>query len=447
MSYLFCASLIELHFSRGSPLEASFGKRLLKQACLASHASDASDVIPFPYFRKLLPRLAMEPPSTLREGEGEEPPRKQQRTVSEEGTGSGETAKATVLPSDLSALSLSEYVSLAGLPNVLDPTHPLESETSAIHAAKLAGFRAAVAARGAALILLAAGQGSRFQAPIPKVVHPFAGKPLARHGLDAGAAVCLPTIVVVGHARELVRKTLAVEDKEQVVLVCQEQQMGTGHAVYLAKFALPHRFDGDIVISYADNPGVDQELLEELLAAHENNKKQYGGAYGAMVLTGSRKAAGQGAAAYGRIVRKNKDGTGPVLDIVEKKTITKLREENIQRTYDDVSWAAHELEEIDEFNSGIVVARNRDYMDVLGGIVASQTKLKPPKYEYYATDFVQGLVKRGLIAEGHEVPEEDMWKLEGANTLEELHELERKRLVRETVEASDDEEEAEDEEE
>lgn len=351
----------------------------------------------------------------------EEPPRKVLKTSPEAG--------AEDLPSDLTTVALSAYVATTGVPIVLDPVKPLSLLTP-VHTAKLAGFRAAVAARGAALILLAAGQGSRFKAPVPKVVHPFAGKPLARHGLDAAAGAGLPAVVVVGHERELVGETLAVQDAEQVVYVCQEQQMGTGHAVFLGTFVLPQQFDGDVVVSYADNPGVDQDLLEEILEAHKQNKERYGDTYGAMVLTGSRKAAGQGAAAYGRIVRKDKDGTGPVVDIVEKKTIAKLAEDNQTRTYGDVTWTATELDEIDEFNSGIVVARGRQYLAVLGGMVASQTKFDPPKYEYYATDFVKGLAKRDLLSEGYQVAAANMWKLEGANTLEELQELERKQITR-----------------
>lgn len=341
------------------------------------------------------------------------------------------------LPSDLTLIPLSHYVSATGVPAILDPTKPLSVNTP-LHAAKLAGFRAEVAARGAALVLLAAGQGSRFKAPVPKVVHPFLSKPLARHSLDAAAAASLPTIVVVGHERERVRELLEIQEHEQVVFVCQNRQMGTGHAVYMGKFALPQNFDGDLLISYADNPGIDKQLLDELIQAHKENRNRYGDSYGAMVVTGSRRAAGRGAAAYGRIVRKEKDCTGPVVDIVEKKTITKLGEDGKTKSYGPVSWNAEELDAIDEFNSGIVVARGRQYLDVLSAIVASQTKFDPPQYEYYATDFVKGLVDKNLIAEGYQVPEASMWKLEGANTLEELHELERRHLAREDEEDDDD---------
>lgn len=332
--------------------------------------------------------------------------------------------------SDLTVVPLAHYVSATGSPLLHDPCHPLTNRVP-IHAAKLAGFRAAVAARDAALVLLAAGQGSRFRASVPKVVHPFRGKPLARYGVDAAASVGLPVIVVVGHERETVRQTLAVAQEEQVVFVCQERQMGTGHAVYLGNFALPRNFDGDIVISYADNPGIDRVLLEELLSAHKENRGRYGDGYGAMVLTGSRKVAGKGAAAYGRIVRQGKDGSGTVVDIVELKTIRKLKEDGKGKTYGSVTWTAQELEDIDEYNSGIVVARGRPYSEVLADIVASQTSFDPPKYEYYATDFVKGLVSRNMIAEGFLLPEESQWKLEGANTVDELHDLERRHQERE----------------
>lgn len=155
-------------------------------------------------------------------------------------------------------------------------------------------------------------------------------------------------------------------------------------------------------------------------------------------------AAGQGAAAYGRIVRAQKDCTGPIVDIVEKKTIVTLAEDGKSNTYGKVTWNAQELDAIDEFNSGIVVARARQYLDTLADIVASQTKFDPPKYEYYATDFVKGLVGKNMMIRGFLIPEESTWKLEGANTVDELEELQRKY---EELEGDEDEEGGEEDEE
>jgi hypothetical protein len=98
-----------------------------------------------------------------------------------------------------------------------------------------------------------------------------------------------------------------------------------------------------------------------------------------------------------------------------------------------MSWTGPELDAVDEFNSGIVVARADVYMDVLASVVASQTKVDPPKFEYYATDFVKAMVARDIVAEGWKVPTEEQWKLEGANTLDELKELEAKQETRRNI--------------
>jgi bifunctional UDP-N-acetylglucosamine pyrophosphorylase / glucosamine-1-phosphate N-acetyltransferase len=337
------------------------------------------------------------------------------------------------ISTDLTSVTLLDFVRDRGAPAPVDPTTEFNAEAPGgitLPADRLESFHQTVDRRGAVCVLLAAGQGSRFKAPFPKVIHPFAGKPLAQHALDAAGAIGIPAVVVVGHAREAVCKALDASNRGGfVAFVVQEEQMGTGHAVYLAKYALPIEFRGDVVIMYADNPGVDDALLRKLLDVHETNKDKYGEKYGGLILTGSRAGATSAADAYGRIVRANKAG-GTIIDIVEKKTIGKLASDGKHSTYGDVTWTADELERIDEFNSGIVVARADSYLKVLGSVVASQTKVDPPKYEYYATDFVKGMVAGGLVVEGWTVPADEMWKLEGTNTLEELVALESKHASR-----------------
>lgn len=324
---------------------------------------------------------------------------------------------------NLKETSLSAFVQRRGAPS------PVDQNVGPMSPGDLEKFHAKVTARGAVCVILAAGQGSRFVAPFPKVIHPFAGKPMAQHAIDAAAKADIPAIVIVGHARDKVCSALTADS---VTFVIQEEQMGTGHAGYMANFALPNGFTGDIIILYADNPGVDGSLVEKLLQEHEGNKVKYGDVYGAMILTGSRASAGDGANAYGRIVRKTKDAGGPVLDIVEKKTITHMVTGigPCVKTYGEVSWSSQELDALDEFNSGIVVARAAPYMDVLGEVTATQTKLDPPKFEYYATDFVKGMVSKGIVVEGWLLPTDQMWKLEGANTLEELKILEKNQVAR-----------------
>lgn len=325
-----------------------------------------------------------------------------------------------------SDIPLSNFVESKNIPKVLDQDTVIkDGKLDFLSAERLSEFHNAVRKRNAVCVLLAAGQGSRFKAKVPKVIYPFLGKPLAQIALNAAKVSDLPVIVIVGHARIEVMKTLRVANGTNVVFMAQEEQMGTGHAVYLARYALPTNYKGDIIVSYADNPGVDGNLLNDLLLTHNKNKEEIGDSYSAVVLTGSRNAAGEGANAYGRMVPIKKDG-GAIVDIVEKKTILALEAAGEKKKYDDVEWTASELDQIDDFNSGIVVAKAAPYLTVLGNILPSQTKKDPPKYEYYATDFVKGLLSKKLTTEVHRVPTDSMWKLEGANTVEELKELEEK---------------------
>lgn len=342
----------------------------------------------------------------------------------------------------MKTMTLSQFVSSRPTPQFIDPEALIAGnrQDPSLSAEKLRAFHDAVAASSSVCVLLAAGQGSRFVAETPKVIYPFKTgdsppRPLAAFSILAASSCEIPIVVIVGHARERVVQTLHehIPKGHPVLFLVQDEQMGTGHAVYLAKFALPDGYKGKVVVSYADNPGVDHALLHHLLRQDEEFATGHWQKYGGMILTGSRAAAGQGAEAYGRIVRKRKT-MGSVVDIVERKTIAALARDGQKKQYGKVEWTADELEAIDEFNSGIVVVRADIYMKVLGEVQASQTKIDPPKFEYYATDFVKGLVAMGRYAEGFQIPAANIWKLEGANTVEELQELEKRhaKLIQKT---------------
>ena len=83
-----------------------------------------------------------------------------------------------------------------------------------------------------AVIILAAGQGTRMKSKLPKVLHQIVGKPLLSHVLGAARLVgAKPLVVVVGHGAEMVQQACAAAD---VSWAMQEQQLGTGHAVRCA---------------------------------------------------------------------------------------------------------------------------------------------------------------------------------------------------------------------
>ena len=116
-----------------------------------------------------------------------------------------------------------------------------------------------------ALVILAAGMGSRMNSDLPKVLHEVAGLPLIGHAMRAGAALSPErTIVVTGHGADAVEAMVAKLDPA-ALCVRQKEQLGTGHAVDQARAALAD-FDGTVIVLYGDTPFVSVGTLEQLVA-------------------------------------------------------------------------------------------------------------------------------------------------------------------------------------
>jgi bifunctional UDP-N-acetylglucosamine pyrophosphorylase / glucosamine-1-phosphate N-acetyltransferase len=159
--------------------------------------------------------------------------------------------------------------------------------------------------RPAAVVVLAAGEGTRMNSVLPKVLHPIAGRPLLGHALAAAAGLDpRHLLVVIGHGREQVAAYLAEADPAATPVV-QNEQLGTGHAVRTALNTVGD-LDGTVVVTYADVPLLTTETLAELVAAH------HAGNCSATVLT-TRPADPAG---LGRIVRA---ADGSLAAIVEDR--------------------------------------------------------------------------------------------------------------------------------
>lgn len=160
-----------------------------------------------------------------------------------------------------------------------------------------------------AVLILAAGAGTRMRSDTPKVLHGLAGRSMLSHVLHATAKVEPEhLVVVVGHDREKV--AAAVEDiagqlRRVVDVAVQKQQRGTGHATECGLAALPADFAGVVVVTTADVPLMDAGTLADLIAAHNSESA------GATVLTTTRKDP----TGYGRILRAQE---GELLAIVEQ---------------------------------------------------------------------------------------------------------------------------------
>lgn len=163
--------------------------------------------------------------------------------------------------------------------------------------------------RPAAVVVLAAGEGTRMKSALPKVLHAICGRTLVGHVVAASRALDPEhLVVVVGHAREQVGAHLAEIDPAARTAV-QDQQLGTGHAVRMALEALSAQgvvLAGTVVITCGDTPLLTAGTLRSLVATHE------GDGNAVTVLS----AAVPDPAGYGRIVRA---ADGSVSGIVETK--------------------------------------------------------------------------------------------------------------------------------
>jgi bifunctional UDP-N-acetylglucosamine pyrophosphorylase / glucosamine-1-phosphate N-acetyltransferase len=116
------------------------------------------------------------------------------------------------------------------------------------------------------LVILAAGQGSRMQSDLPKVLHQIGSTPLVVHAMRAGAVLePAQVVVVVGHGAAQVAGVVQDENPDALV-VTQAEQLGTAHAVAQARDALAGQ-GGDVVVLYGDTPFITPETLEALQAA------------------------------------------------------------------------------------------------------------------------------------------------------------------------------------
>ncbi len=117
-----------------------------------------------------------------------------------------------------------------------------------------------------ALIVLAAGQGTRMNSDLPKVLHPLGGVPLVVHAMASGDAVEPDeTVVIAGHGADAV-ETAVLDYNPDAIVVHQSEQLGTGHAVMQAADALAG-FEGDAIVVFGDTPFVRPETIAKMAAS------------------------------------------------------------------------------------------------------------------------------------------------------------------------------------
>ncbi len=160
-------------------------------------------------------------------------------------------------------------------------------------------------ARPAAVVVLAAGEGTRMRSATPKVLHRLAGRSMLDHVVRAARGLGPEHLLVdVGHAREQVTDHLAQVDAAATAVV-QDEQRGTGHAVRVALAGLDH-LEGTVVVVPGDAPLLTAAALGRLVAEHEAS-----GAATTLLTARLEDPTG-----YGRVVR---GAGGGVERVVEHK--------------------------------------------------------------------------------------------------------------------------------
>lgn len=232
----------------------------------------------------------------------------------------------------------------------------------------------------AAVIVLAAGAGTRMKSRTPKILHTLGGRSMVGHAIAAARGVNPRELaVVVRHERERVAEHVTAIDPD-ALLVDQDDVPGTGRAVQVALEALEPAggdVEGTVVVTYGDVPLLETATLAELVVTHTRDGNAV------TVLT----AELDDATGYGRILRAA-DGT--VVGIVEHKDA------------DDAQRAIREV------NSGIYAFDAAALQSALGRIEANNAQ-----GELYLTD-VLGIVR----ADGGRVAGllvQDRWQVEGVN--------------------------------
>ena len=210
-----------------------------------------------------------------------------------------------------------------------------------------------------AVVILAAGQGTRMNSDLPKVLHPVAGTALLHHAMGSASPLKPErTVIVAGHGADQVR-ACAQDHTPEAKIVLQEEQLGTAHAVLQARPELQD-FDGDLLVLYGDTPFISPQTITKMQAARKDAD---------LVVLGFN-AADPGR--YGRLITAG--------DTLER--IVEFKDANAQERA------------IKLCNSGVMLAKARSMFALL-----DQVNNDNAAGEYYLTDCVALAQQSGQSAQ------------------------------------------------
>ena len=214
-------------------------------------------------------------------------------------------------------------------------------------------------------LVLAAGKGTRMKSEIPKVLHTVNGLPMLVKVKNVLENVGIKeNIFILGHKKEKVLEIMG-----DIPYVEQLEQLGTGHAVLVAKKEL-EKYKQDVLITCGDTPLIKEETLEKMISIFKEKELD-------VVLLSCEVKNPFG---NGRIINKN----GNIVDIVEEKE------------------ANEEIRAIKEINAGVYIFKYEKLLEAVSKIDNNNQK-----GEYYLTDAIKYLVNDGYKVESYKIYDED----------------------------------------
>jgi bifunctional UDP-N-acetylglucosamine pyrophosphorylase/glucosamine-1-phosphate N-acetyltransferase len=236
-----------------------------------------------------------------------------------------------------------------------------------------------------AVVILAAGQGTRMQSNKQKILHEVGGRPMVAHVFEAADQIAdLPPLLVVGPGEEGTRKLFG----ERAGYVTQPEQLGTGHATMMAAPLLEGRSD-QVLVAYGDMPLLRAETMRRL-----SEKQSSSGA--AIVML---SVMGDPSSSFGRIVRVEDGRVNEIVEVAEAR----------QRPDPDLYLS------ITELNAGVYCFDGPWLWQNIQNLPLQQAR---SGQEYYLTDMIGLAVAQGKLVEAIVV--EDDAECLGAGTRAEL---------------------------
>ena len=242
-------------------------------------------------------------------------------------------------------------------------------------------------------VILAAGKGTRMKSSIPKVLHKVNGKPMLKLVTEVIENVGITkNIFILGHKKEVV-----LEEMKNIEYVTQEEQLGTGHAILIAKDKI-EKYKEDVLITCGDTPLLKEETLKNLKKVFEEKNLD------CVVLSCKVKNP----FGYGRIIKEN----GKIANIVEEKEAT--NEEKL----------------IDEINTGVYIFKYESLIYAIQKIDNNNSK-----GEYYLTDAIKILTSENYNVDSFIIDDES--EILGVNSKVQLAQANEILKMRKNIELMD----------